>query len=103
MTGPVDLAAWCLVFAGIGAMALSAVAAAALPGVFDRLHLLSVATSVGSPLVGLGLILHRGWGEAAAMVALITVLVVLSAPALSAATARLTAQYAGVVDEDSPP
>ncbi|MDD7813417.1 hypothetical protein [Mycolicibacter sinensis] len=94
--------AWLLVFAGVSVMVCCALAAAALQ-VVDQLHLLAVTTSVGFPLTGLGLIMHRGWTEASAMVAVIVGLVLLTAPAMSAATARLTAQEAGVAEADSPP
>lgn len=94
--------AWLLVFAGVTVMVCCTLAAAAL-NVVDQLHLLTVTTSVGFPLTGLGLIVDRGWTEASAMVAVIVGLVLLTAPAMSAATARLTAQEAGVVDADSPP
>ncbi|BBX21600.1 hypothetical protein MTER_10110 [Mycolicibacter terrae] len=95
--------AWLLVFAGVSVMVCCAMGAAVLHGVVDQLHLLSVTTSVGFPLTGLGLILYRGWTEASAMIAVIIALVLLTAPAMSAATARLTAQEAGVVKADSPP
>ncbi|OMC16517.1 hypothetical protein A5735_00945 [Mycolicibacter heraklionensis] len=94
--------AWLLIFGGISVMTCCAVGAAAIGGVLDRLHLLSVTTSVGFSLTGLGLTVHCGRSEAAAMILLITVLVLLSAPVMSAATARLTAQEAGVVEDDSP-
>lgn len=94
--------AWLLVFAGAAVMACCALGAVAL-GVLDRLHLLTVATSVGFPLTALGLIAYRGVSEASAMVGLITALVLLTAPVMSAATARITAQQAGVVQADSPP
>jgi monovalent cation/proton antiporter MnhG/PhaG subunit len=103
MNGAVELIAWCTVFAGVIAMVLSALAAAVLPDVFDRLHLLTVATSVGAPLIGLGLVIAQGWTSASAMVAVITVLVVVTAPVMSAATARLTALHAGVVEDAGPP
>lgn len=95
--------AWLLLFGGVSVMACCAVAAAAVGGVLDRLHLLGVTTSVGFPLTTLGVIFQRGVSEASAMVVLITALVLLSAPVMSAATARLTAQEAGVVEADSPP
>lgn len=95
--------AWLLIFGGVSVMACSAVGAAAVGGVLDRLHLLSVTTSVGFPLMALGLIVQRGFSEASAMVVLIAALVLLSAPVMSAATARLTAHEAGVVEADSPP
>lgn len=94
--------AWLLVFAGVAVMVCCALTAAALH-VVDQLHLLTVTTAVGFPLTGLGLIVDRGWTEASAMVAVTVALVLLTAPAMSAATARLTAQEAGVVDADSPP
>ncbi|MGB3335132.1 MAG: monovalent cation/H(+) antiporter subunit G [Mycobacterium sp.] len=95
--------AWLLIFGGVSVMACSAVGAAAVGGVLDRLHLLSVTTSVGFPLMVLGLIVQRGFSEASAMVVLIAALVLLSAPVMSPATARLTAHEAGVVEADSPP
>lgn len=95
--------AWTVVFAGIAVVSLSAIAAAALPQVFNRLHLLTVTTSVGAPLIGVGLMILRGWTEASAMIAAIIALVVLSAPVISAATAQLAARLANMLDEDSPP
>ncbi|OBG32553.1 monovalent cation/H(+) antiporter subunit G [Mycobacterium sp. E3198] len=94
---------WAVVFAGIAVMSVSAVAAAARPGVFDRLHLLTVTTSLGAPLIGVGLMTLRGWSEASAMVAATTALVVLSAPVISAATAQLAARLGKLLDEDSSP
>lgn len=103
MTGAAGFLGWSLVFAGVAAMVCCALAALRVSAVVDRLHLLSVTTSLGAPLIGLGLALHEGIAEASAMVALITIVVLVSAPVMSAATARLTAQHAGVVDADSPP
>lgn len=100
MTG---LIGWAVVFAGVVVMAFSALAAVLLSAVVDRLHLLAVTNSFGAPLVGLGLVICEGWSAASAMVVVITALVLLTAPVMSAATARLTAQYAGVVDQGSPP
>ncbi|WP_083079642.1 monovalent cation/H(+) antiporter subunit G [Mycolicibacter kumamotonensis] len=95
--------AWLMVLAGVSVMACCALGAIGLYPVLDQLHLLTVTTSVGFPLTGLGLIVHRGPTAASAMVAVIVGLVLLTGPAMSAATARLTAQEAGVVKADSPP
>jgi multisubunit Na+/H+ antiporter MnhG subunit len=95
--------AWCLVFAGVVVMVFSALAAAALTRVFDRLHLLAATTSFGAPLIGMGLVISKGWTEPSAMIAVTVVLIAMSSPVISAATARLTAQHDGLVDEDSPP
>lgn len=92
-----------MVLAGVTVMAGCALGAVMVHGVADQLHLLTVTNSAGLPLTGLGLILYRGATEASAMVAVIVAVVLLTAPAMSAATARLTAQEAGVVEADSPP
>lgn len=94
---------WGLVFAGVGATVCSALAAVVVSAVVDRLHLLTVTTSLGAPLIGLGLMIRAGWTAASATVLVITLVVLVSAPVMSAATARLTAQHAGVLDGDSAP
>ncbi|MGE2814558.1 monovalent cation/H(+) antiporter subunit G [Mycobacterium heidelbergense] len=93
---------WAIVFTGSAVVSLSAVLASALPQVFNRLHLLTVTTSLGAPIIGVGLMILRGWTEASAMIAAITVLVALSAPVISAATARLAAQLENLLDKDAP-
>lgn len=94
--------AWCVVFAGVAVMVFCAVVAAAVPRVFDRLHLLTATTSFGAPLIGGGLMVSQGWTEASAMIAVTVFFTMLSAPVVSAATARLAAQHEGLVDESSP-
>jgi multisubunit Na+/H+ antiporter MnhG subunit len=84
---------WCLVFAGVAVIVFSALTAAALPRVFDRMHLLTATTSFGAPLIGLGLIISQGRTEPSAMIAVTIVLLLISSPVISAATARLTAQH----------
>lgn len=93
---------WCVVFAGVAVVVLSALAALALPTVFDRLHLLTPTTSVGTPLIALGLILLSGWSATSASIAVIAAVVVVTAPAMSAATGRVAAQREGVIDVDWP-
>lgn len=93
---------WAVVFGGIAVVSLSALVAMARIEIFGRLHLLTAATSLGVPLIGLGLMIVRGWNEASAMVAITTVVVVLTAPAVSAATARLAAEHDGLADETRP-
>lgn len=94
--------AWALVFTGVAVMVCSALGAAALSRVYDRLHLLTATTSLGVPLIGVGLIASQGFSEPSAMIAVTVVLIVVSSPVISAATARLTAQHERLVDQDSP-
>ncbi|WP_152602499.1 monovalent cation/H(+) antiporter subunit G [Mycobacterium kyorinense] len=91
-----------MVFAGVAVMVLSALGAVTLPRVFDRLHLLAATTSLGVPLIGVGLMISQGWTESSAMIAVTVVVVAVGAPVMTAATGRLAAQHDGLVDEDSP-
>ncbi|VBA49388.1 monovalent cation/H(+) antiporter subunit G [Mycobacterium pseudokansasii] len=93
---------WAVVFVGVAAMSLSAVAATVRAQVFERLHLLAAATSVGVPLIGVGLVIVRGWTQASAMLVAISVVVLVTAPVVSAATGRLVAEHDGLIDETSP-
>ncbi|HWF71527.1 MAG TPA: monovalent cation/H(+) antiporter subunit G [Mycobacterium sp.] len=81
---------------------LSSLAAVTLPTVFDCLHLLTATTSVGTPLIVLGLIISSGWSASSATIAVIAAVVVVTSPAMSAATGRLAAQREGVIDVDWP-
>jgi monovalent cation/proton antiporter MnhG/PhaG subunit len=94
--------AWCIVLAGVAVVVFSALAALAVPTVFERLHLLTVTTSFGTPLIALGLIISSGWSPGSAAIAVIAAVVVVTSPAMSAATARLAAQREGVIDVDWP-
>jgi monovalent cation/proton antiporter MnhG/PhaG subunit len=94
--------AWCVVFAGVAVVVFSALAAVTMPTVFDRLHLLTPTTSVGTPLIALGLIMSSGWSAGSATIAVIAVVVVVTAPAMSAATGRLAAQREDAIDADWP-
>lgn len=90
---------WCLVFAGVAVMVTSALAATVQPRVFDRLHLLTATTSLGVPLIGVGLVISQGWSESSAMIAVTIAFILVSSPVISAATARL-AQHEDLVDKD---
>lgn len=93
---------WYLIFAGVAVMVFSALVASVRPRVFDQLHLLTASTSFGVPLIGIGLVISHGWSEPSAMIALTIALIAVSSPVISTATARLTEQREGPVDEDSP-
>lgn len=88
--------------AGVLVTAMSALAALLLRDTLDRLHLLTLATTLGVPLVGLGLVLETGWSMTTATVVFTCVLLMLSGPVLTAATGRVTAQRQGLVEQESP-
>ncbi len=69
---------------------------------FVLVHFVTPITSLGAPLVGIGLVVHYGIGLASAAVAVTVVLLAGGAPALQAATGRLIAEHDGRVEPDSP-
>ena len=92
------------VLLGLGTLlaVLASLAALRSRSVFRRLHYLTVLTSVAGPLVGAALIVADGPGLTGASVLLITVLLAITGPVLSAATGRLNAQREDVIEVESP-
>jgi multicomponent Na+:H+ antiporter subunit G len=89
MTHPIGLA---LVALGTAVIVLAAVGAAVMPGgVFNRLHFLTPMTSVGLPLVAVGLCLDSGEPSTVAELLFIALLVGTSGPVLESATGRAAA------------
>jgi len=81
---------------------VSSWAALWLRGVLVRLHYLSPVTTIGAPLIGLSLLVARGWGLATALILLTVFLISFSGPAIAAATARVIAQREGITPAESP-
>jgi multicomponent Na+:H+ antiporter subunit G len=102
VTGARHIAALVCETGGTVVVVASALAALGMRHAYNRLHFLTPATSLGAPLIGVGLVLENGWGLTAGLDILIVVLLALSAPVLEAATARVVAQRAGLIGEDSP-
>jgi multicomponent Na+:H+ antiporter subunit G len=89
---------------GLGTLitVLASLAALRSRSVFRRLHYLTVLTSLAAPLVGVAIIVADGPGLTGASALLITVLLAITGPTLSAATGRLNAQREGVIKAESP-
>lgn len=102
MTGTVHILAVGCYGAGVLVTVAASVAMLLLRGALDRLHLITLATTLGVPLVGLGLALQNGWTMTTATIVLICALVTASGPVLTAATGRVAAQRAGLVEQESP-
>jgi multicomponent Na+:H+ antiporter subunit G len=92
------------VLVGLGTLitVLAAVAAVRAGDVYVRVHCLTVVTSVGSPLIGVGLIVVNGFGFTGASVLLVVLLQAVGGPLLGAATGRVNAQRDGVIGSGSP-
>lgn len=88
---------------GCAVIVLAAVGAARMPGdVFNRLHFLAPVTSVGTPLVAIGLSIDNGQGFTIAEVLFIATLVFVSGPVLESATGRVAAQNRDLITEGQP-
>ena len=87
---------------GVGIVVLTLLASLRVRRAQDRLHFLTPVTSVGTPLVGLGLALENGWSLTSAQIVLTCGLVMLTGPVLTSATLRVASQREGSVSPESP-
>jgi multicomponent Na+:H+ antiporter subunit G len=90
------LVALVLVALGSAVVVLSAVGAAVVPGgALVRVHFLTPVTSLGLPLVAVGLCVESGQPFTIAELLFIALLVGVSGPVLGSATGRAAAQEQG--------
>jgi multicomponent Na+:H+ antiporter subunit G len=88
--------------AGVAVVVLTSVAALRVRRPEDRLHFLTPTTSLGAPLVGVGLVLQNGWSLTSAQIVLTCGLLMLTGPVLASAALRVVAQREGSVPRESP-
>jgi multisubunit Na+/H+ antiporter MnhG subunit len=91
-----------LLAAGVGLVVVASLAALRFRSVFQRLHYLTVVTSLAGPLVAVAVLVADGIGLTAVTVVLIVVLLAFTGPVLSAATGRLNAQRDHVIEIEAP-
>lgn len=92
-----------LVALGTAVTVAACIAAVAMrSSVFDRMHFLTPITSLGCPLVAIGLCVEQGWGLTAASYLLVAGLLFFSGPVLEAAMGRVLGQMEGKVPDSSP-
>lgn len=100
MTHAIGLALTAL---GTTVVALSVVSAVIVRGdVFNRLHLVTPVTSIGAPLIAVGLCIDSGQPWVMAEVLFIMLMLFVSGPVLESATGRVAAQQRGIVHEEQP-
>lgn len=87
---------------GVALVVLTTLASLRVRRPEDRLHFLTPATSVGTPLVCLGLGLENGWSLTTAQIALVGVLVMITGPVLASAAVRVSLQRQGKIPQESP-
>lgn len=91
-----------LVFAGVAVVVVSALAMLRARTLLTRLHLLAPVTTLGAPLVGLGLALGNGFTLVSGAILLTVVLLAVTGPVLQSAAGRVEARRRGAIDEDLP-
>ncbi|PKV96360.1 multicomponent Na+:H+ antiporter subunit G [Amycolatopsis echigonensis] len=96
------VAAQILVFAGVFVILASSAGLVRAKDLLTRLHLLSPATTLGAPLIGVGLVLVNGVQLGSGAILATVVLLAVTGPILQSATARLEARHRGEADEDLP-
>jgi multicomponent Na+:H+ antiporter subunit G len=67
-----------------------------------RLHFITPVTSIGAPLIGLGLCLQSGLGLTTASIVLAVILLMASGPVLTAAIGRVAGQLDGELPAEEP-
>ncbi|MGI8869334.1 MAG: monovalent cation/H(+) antiporter subunit G [Mycobacteriales bacterium] len=97
------VAALVLLAVGLAAVTLSALGILLCRDPYLQLHFLAPASVIGAPAVIVALMLVGAHpGRSTAKLGIILALLLLTAPAITAATARARAQADGLADEDSP-
>ncbi len=91
-----------LVTAGVLVCVASALGVLLPHSVLRRIHFLTPVTSLGAPLVGVGLAVDSGLHLSTALILFTTVVLVVTGPVLAAATARVAAQRQKLVPAEAP-
>jgi multicomponent Na+:H+ antiporter subunit G len=78
-----------ITFAGVTVVLVAVTGMARARGTLARLHFLTPVTTLGGPLIGIGLMIDIGWNTTSGMVALTVALLAITGPVQQSATARL--------------
>ena len=96
------IAGWALIGLGVAAVVAASLAAIVAPGPFARLHPLTIVTSLGAPLVGVGAAVLDGGGLAGGETLLIVAILAVTGPVMGSAIGRVAAQRDGRIRRDPP-
>lgn len=88
------------VFAGCLVLAFACTGAVLVRSLYVRLHFLTPVTSLGGPLIGLGLAIDQGFSLTSGLDLLIVGLLAATGPILESATGRVAAQRDGRVSNE---
>lgn len=85
---------------GCACMVLACVGTAVVPNVYDRLHFVAVAATIGAPLLVTALAVAASSWRSALKLLLIAALLAATGPATAAVTARAGARETGEADQE---
>jgi monovalent cation/proton antiporter MnhG/PhaG subunit len=91
-----------MVVLGTAVVVASTLGALLARDVYHRLHFATPITSLGGPLIAIGLSVDNGAGLTTASILFPTFLLFFSSPVLSAAIARTVAQREGRIQSEAP-
>jgi multicomponent Na+:H+ antiporter subunit G len=98
----IHVAAVCFFGLGVAVVVLTAIASLRVGRPEDRLHFLTPTTSLGTPLIGLGLVFANGWSLTSAQIVLTCALLAITGPVIASAAARVAAMREGEISQRSP-
>ena len=84
----VELATWTLLVIGVGVEILCVVGVVAMDDVFDRLHFLGPASTIGTLAIVLAILFNEPFSTNGIKTLLVGALLILTSPVLTHATAR---------------
>lgn len=103
MTVAAHVVALVLLWAGVAAIVLSSLGILLVRDLYDRLHFLAPAASLGVPLVTIAIAIEMSHpGRPTVKLFFIAAMLMVGSPVLGMATARAAAQREGRVDAESP-
>jgi monovalent cation/proton antiporter MnhG/PhaG subunit len=91
-----------LVTAGTVVTVASAIGAFFAPDTFARLHFTTPITSLGGPLIAIGLAVENGPNLVTASILFPMFLLFVASPVMTSAIARMAAQRRGLIDSEDP-
>jgi multicomponent Na+:H+ antiporter subunit G len=83
-----DLIAYVLLGVGVAAVLVSCVGVLVMPNVFDKLHYTAPAATVGVFAIAAAVVVEEGWSAASLKSTLVFLLVLITNPIVTHATAR---------------
>lgn len=99
---PQHAASVALVTAGTVVIVAAALGAFFAPDTFARLHFATPITSLGGPLVAIGLAVENGPNLVTASILFPMFLLFVSSPVMTSAIAKMAAQRRGLIDSEEP-